>query len=207
MEIPIDSLGTVIAALIAAAISLVGLLISKDLKTTEFRQAWIDKLRDDVAEFLSYHAMMVYQIRLKDPEKNNNREFQNETFSGLKEEIVKMERVHASILLRLNPHEHGHIINKLNVIKELYKTKDILNSQVMDVHENELLELFQKDLKKEWNRVKSGELAFRLAKYAAVALIVFGLLVLADGIKKDGGDYNTVSNKQLHLDAEDAPVN
>lgn len=178
MGIPEASLGTVIAAIIAAAISLVGLLISKDLKTTEFRQAWIDKLRDDVAEFLAYHSLMSYQIRINDTKKENDLEFQKNTFSLLKEEIAKIERVYSSILLRLNPKEHGQIIEKLKEIQEMYGRKGILDADLMDNHEKELLSLFQVVLKKEWERVKSGEVSFRLAKYSASILVVLGIIFL-----------------------------
>jgi hypothetical protein len=48
---------TVIAAMIAgfvalagSAVTYIGLLISKESKTSEFRQEWIDALRNDIAE-------------------------------------------------------------------------------------------------------------------------------------------------------------
>jgi len=179
MQIPETSLGTVIAALVAAAISLVGLLISKDQKTTEFRQAWIDRLREDVAEFLSYHSLMTYQIRLKNPGLENDIDYQNETLVDLKDEIVKLERVYAAILLRLNPKEHGHIVAKIDEIKSLYSSKDILDPVLMNKHEIELLGLFQKELKKEWKRVKSGEIAFRLARYLSIIFVILGIYILA----------------------------
>lgn len=187
MEVTEETFGTILAALIAAAISLVGLLISKDQKTTEFRQAWIDRLRDDVAEFLSYHSLMSYQIRLKDPTKKNDFSFQKETFDSMREEILNIERVHSAISLRLNPREHNHIARKLEEIKSLYGKKEILNASLMQKHEDELLGMFQKELKKEWNRVKSGEWAFRIAKYFAIFLVCAGLYLL----------YNSMIHKNM----------
>lgn len=73
MGIPPDSIGAIVGALIVAVISLVSLLIAKDQNITEFRQAWIDRLRNDVADFLSYHSFMKYQIQIKDPKKKNSR--------------------------------------------------------------------------------------------------------------------------------------
>jgi hypothetical protein len=197
MEISEGSFGTVLAALIAAAISLVGLLISKDQKTTEFRQAWIDRLRDDVAEFLSYHSLMSFQIRLKDPERKNEADFQRETFDSMRGEILKMERVHAAILLRLNPKEHSHIVSKLEEIKSFYGEEVILSSSLMQKHEDELLAMFQKELKKEWSRVKSGEWAFRIAKYFAIFLVCAGLYILHNNTVPNSTSESEISNKSM----------
>ena len=47
------AVATVIGASIAAGIAFLGLVVSKEQKTSEFRQAWIDALRDDLATYLS----------------------------------------------------------------------------------------------------------------------------------------------------------
>lgn len=44
---------TLLAALLGAAVASIGVTLAKDTKVSEFRQAWIDKLREDVAEFIS----------------------------------------------------------------------------------------------------------------------------------------------------------
>lgn len=43
---------SVIAAIIAAAAAGVGLVITKENKTSEFRQDWIDGLREELAELM-----------------------------------------------------------------------------------------------------------------------------------------------------------
>jgi hypothetical protein len=182
MDVPAISQGAIIAASIAAAVSLVGLLITKDLKTTEFRQHWIDKLRDDIAEFTSFHAMIKYHIQLNGGKEKDTKEFKQETFKLFKTEIIEMERVYTSILLRLNPKEHIKIIKKLDELKASYNSEAMLSVKIMDTLEDELLALFQADLKKEWKRVKSGELSFRIAKYSAVIILFFGLYVFIRSI-------------------------
>lgn len=42
------SVGAVGAAMIAAFVSFLGLIIGKEQKTSEFRQAWIDALRSEL---------------------------------------------------------------------------------------------------------------------------------------------------------------
>lgn len=46
------AVATVVASLIAAAVAFVNLTLTKELTTSEFRQAWIDALREDLAKFL-----------------------------------------------------------------------------------------------------------------------------------------------------------
>ena len=52
-QIPLAPVATVVAALIAALISFVNLTLSKEQKTSEFRQAWIDGLREELATLFS----------------------------------------------------------------------------------------------------------------------------------------------------------
>ena len=54
MEFHPLALGAITAALITGFLSLLGLIISKEQKTSEFRQQWIDALRQELAEFLGY---------------------------------------------------------------------------------------------------------------------------------------------------------
>jgi hypothetical protein len=68
----IPLLATISAALIAGYFSFVTLINSKEQKTSEFRQNWIDSLRNDIAEFTSsvYFIKFYYQQGAKntDPE-------------------------------------------------------------------------------------------------------------------------------------------
>src|SRR6218665_2619513 len=46
------AVATLVASLIAAAVAFVNLTLTTELKTSEFRQAWIDGLREGLAKFL-----------------------------------------------------------------------------------------------------------------------------------------------------------
>ncbi len=46
-------LSAIAAAFIAGAVSFIVTVLSKEQKTSEFRQAWIDALREDLAIFAS----------------------------------------------------------------------------------------------------------------------------------------------------------
>ena len=58
---PLDprALSTVLAALIAGAVAFLGLLISKESKTSELRQNWIDGVRSDLADLIA-HANSIH---------------------------------------------------------------------------------------------------------------------------------------------------
>ena len=68
---------TIVAAAIAAAASLVAVTLSKEQKVSEFRQAWIDALRQDLASFFSsarafaraMDARRVHGVETTDPAK------------------------------------------------------------------------------------------------------------------------------------------
>src|SRR5688500_13734282 len=49
----IVAIATIVAALITAALSYVNLTLTKEQKTSEFRQAWIEGLREDLAAFFA----------------------------------------------------------------------------------------------------------------------------------------------------------
>ena len=51
-------IGPVIAAIIAGSISFIVTVLSKDQKTSEFRQTWIDSLRSEISELLSSMHIM-----------------------------------------------------------------------------------------------------------------------------------------------------
>lgn len=52
------SIGAIGAALIAGIVSLLGLIISKEQKTSEFRQTWVDSLRSEITSYLtSFNAI------------------------------------------------------------------------------------------------------------------------------------------------------
>ena len=54
-NVPLAPIATVMAALITALISFVNLTLSKEQKTSEFRQAWIDGLQKVAWQNLTNH--------------------------------------------------------------------------------------------------------------------------------------------------------
>ncbi len=63
----------IIVALIAVFVSFIGLVISKEQKTSEFRQTWIDKIRDDISDFMGQLNQFSTSYLIEDTDTPENR--------------------------------------------------------------------------------------------------------------------------------------
>src|SRR5271166_3862254 len=100
LGLPKESAGAIVAALIAGLISLLGLIISKEQKVSDFRQAWIDALRDDIAVVIT-HAHAIHGAYLA------NFPTQRELWNSISADFVAINEAWARIRLRLNPKERA----------------------------------------------------------------------------------------------------
>lgn len=182
MELHPIALGAIIAAVITGLLSLLGLIISKEQKTSEFRQQWIDCLRNDIAELLGNIESAIQHIRAikNDINAQPSAGVSNSVvFERIKGDIREAERLYHQILLRINPDEHKKISDILEEMREEFNKGDIPSPEEFHKLEQKLIKITQSILKKEWNRVKDGEPAFKIAKYVS---IIFILTVLVIGI-------------------------
>lgn len=172
LGLPNEVAGAIIAALIAGVISLLGLIISKEQKVSDFRQAWIDALRADMAAVIT-HAHAIHGAHLA--------KFQTdaELWKNVRGDFVGINEAWARIKLRLNPKEKPSIA-VLEVLKEhesLFAAGTVPDFGKLKSLDDKLLGNTQLVLKQEWLRVRSGERVYRIAKYTAV--LVTALFVLA----------------------------
>ncbi len=178
-QIPLAPIATVVAALITALISFVNLTLSKEQKTSEFRQAWIDGLREDLAVFFSSARALCRTMQETRSPNTTDEDIQDFKFG--KEKIGNMRLAAAESLyrikLRLNKNEPEHkeldrllesamrTQNKINIEKGKDYTKalnaiDLAASYSQDI------------LKNEWERVKLGEKSFQKVKNTVLPLIM-----------------------------------
>lgn len=168
----IPIVGPVVAALIAGGVAYLASVLTKESKVSEFRQAWIDGLRNDMSEFVSifyFIATDIGDLSMKD------------SLSGWhqknKDEFLKIEAMQARIELRLNPTEHGNLISMVRGLARL-------DAEVVAVHVrrvekvNELLAETQFVLGTEWKRVKRGEAIYRLTKWISLGLLIITAAIL-----------------------------
>lgn len=182
MEIPTTALIGILAAFVTGLFSFINLVIGKDQKTSEFRQQWIDALRNDISELVSL------AINLKDAAQLYKNELDNsnhtlkfsEIHKTIKDDIHKFGITLNRIKLRLNKKKD---INTLNRLTEFYKMANSseISADHLNLKAEELISEFQGILKNEWERVKKGEPAYFVTKYVVCFAIVLmvGLLVSA----------------------------
>ena len=175
------AIGAVIAALITGFWSFINLIISKDQKVSEFRQAWIDGLRAESSDYVGLVSSLAASWAVnskRDDVHNIGSEFVSENIDRIREIDANGTR----IKLRLNPNEHNNEILLLKDIEEMISNPDELALRTLTDTLDKFTCSIQNILKSEWERVKRGEESFNNAKrlsYYIVALsftIVFAVL-------------------------------
>lgn len=167
---------TVLAALIAASITFLVAVFTKESKISEFRQAWIDSLRNDLAQFVGIWYFLANEFQLL--KKPLDDDAIAELWKSIKPEIKQIEEMQTRIELRLNPTEHGDLIKKIH---QLAKVDAFIGKPFATWKSaiDDLTAESQKVLKTEWSVVKMGEPTYRRVKtlsfYAILA--AFGLFV------------------------------
>ena len=166
------SIGAVGAAIMGAVVSLLSLIISKENKTSEFRQAWIDSFRSDVAEAISSASLL-------------NAFFSNNKYSEASPDFLtawsRTSAAFARIELRLNVTEPDHeaMATLIRRAEMMIKSGSVGNYSrtVAEELQDEVVALSQRIMKYEWDRVRSGEASFVIAKW--ITAIAVGLLGLS----------------------------
>lgn len=188
-ELPAQSIvaiATVIAALIAGALSFVNLTLTKEQKTSEFRQAWIDGLREDLASFFAAARAFARTTGLTQV---LGAEYKEKAVLPISESKISELRHQAAetfyrIKLRLNPDEPEHV----ELLRLLDRAIAEQNKMLTEGSSNESTlaaierasDYARPVLKTEWRRVKRGELAFRIARnWVAPIIVVLSLAFVA----------------------------
>lgn len=162
----IPLVGVLVAAVIAAATSLVVSILSKDQKTSEFRQSWIDAFREDAANLAGHWSTMIAALEIKKDAKEDIKAF----LASRHDDVINVEVRITRMRLRLNPKEHAHLISLLH---HLGNGKMSLREEMDATMESIVVEV-QKVLRREWKRVKRGELSFILLKWFSLFAIIGG---------------------------------
>lgn len=170
--IPDAAIGTMGAALIAATLSFLGLIISKEQKTSDFRQAWIESLRIEISTYLTNINAIRDALQI-------TYTTQAEKFSALSPLYSSLNTSTFNILLRLNPDEKTNqlLIITMNSFNDLIADESISTSDKAKTFEAEMLIQSKNILKYEWNRVKRGEATFYISKILAV-IIILSIIIL-----------------------------
>lgn len=169
MQLPDAAVGSILAAAIAGLVVFISTVLTKEQKTSEFRQVWIDEIRKDIAQFISGASEIVALNSVKKSDMESQLKFIEDNFKLIHE----LQSIEHRIILRLNPKEHSDLIGKIqNFRKEMILaysgTERIKLEQKIT---SDLLDATKAVLKYEWERVKRGEPTFRIVKWGALFII------------------------------------
>lgn len=168
-------LGPVLSALIAASTAFLAAVLSKEFKVSEFRQAWIDSLRSDLATLYSTNTIIYEAMAVWMGEGKTQHEVL-EFMLQFKGDIAEAEAAKARIQLRLNPLEHEKLIKAVRDMD--FPSNGLFQSGIPCRNERELIEIGQVVLKAEWKRVKQGERIYRGTKAVAFTLLILATVSL-----------------------------
>jgi hypothetical protein len=173
----VNGLYACIAVSITGAVSLIGLTIAKDQKVSEFRQNWIDELRKDIAKFAAHaHQIHSYTV-MKKP--LDDSKYWDET----REDYIGLNQASMRIKLRLNRNECESllILNSMSEMEKLFKERNQVPDDTALNRIFSIVDDLERNsppmLKKEWRRVKSGEVTFRLIRWGAIAFFALAALL------------------------------
>ena len=163
------------AALIAGGVAYVVAVLSKEQKTSEFRQAWIDALRSDIADLIAGRTEVALAISAKLKYGQDKAEILEFLFKQYPDLVSTKAKYHR-ILLRLNPSKHRTLIaalKRLEDIEPLQADEDLVTHAATEV-----IGHAQLILKAEWKRVKQGEAVYQWTKRVAIGIMVLAVVVI-----------------------------
>lgn len=174
----IAAFASLFAAGVAATVSLVVSVLSKEQKTSEMRQQWIESLRDDISELISH--LMVLRVAGEHADVSTPSKYL-EYIEKRQPNLLKVGMLHSRIELRLNPIEHELLISLLNEVsrKVSPNNKGTSGDEVAGEGLEVLSEECGRVLQEEWARVKRGEPAFVWVKRFARVIVCLSLLAIA----------------------------
>ncbi|WP_157469031.1 hypothetical protein [Dyella thiooxydans] len=175
------AIGAISAAIIAGAFSYLNLVISKDQKISEFRQVWIDALREDISQFVSAISFLSNANSMLDEEARKTLSW-HEHAKAMEPSFEKASRAYTMIMLRVNPDDKNKNLKELN--RDFLATLSTVRQHVREDKYDEARELADQleikarpILKLEWDRVKDGEPVFRTTRYIAASILIVALAV------------------------------
>ncbi|WP_153005467.1 hypothetical protein [Aureimonas ureilytica] len=159
------TVGAVGAAIIAGLVSILGLVIGKEQKVSEFRQAWIDELRKCLVSYLSNINAIADTIRTRGTSPSNDN-------SALIAHYKLLNEASNGIILRVNSSEKPSkaLLKSMKEFEDLSSDNSRLTPENIKKAEKNFLNASKKLLKFEWKRVKRGESTFVWTKRIVITV-------------------------------------
>lgn len=205
--------GPIIAAIIAGFIAFIGMIITKESKVSEFRQAWINEFREEISLLIEAYKEWAYttvlyknhslisHMPLADTELAKSLREKSKWYDQvLLESKGEIERYKGRIKLRLNSdlNRRSNEENELDdLLEKIIKTTDL---ESVDTLSSKIYLKSSLILSTEWKVVKKGEESYVKAKKFILWLAIFiGLIGALSFCFHLQESLNWIMNKPLPL--------
>ena len=186
-------------AFFAGVVSVLSLVIAKDLRVSDFRQAWIDALRGEIATLIARvnainerrlsiaqraaKAGMAVEAEVGAKAATKGEEGAADDYERDHADVLRLEEALATIELRMNPTEEEAmpLLKQAQAVVGMVRLDKAVCRQKLQSAEKLLLEESKTYLKTEWERVKKGEPRYRCAVWMSVLIGLIGVATLALG--------------------------
>lgn len=169
------TIGAVGAAIIAGLISILSLVLGKEQKISEFRQAWIEELRKALISYVSNINAVADEVRTQRAKGEVN-------YSALAPHYKQLNEATTNIKLRINEDEKPAkaLLTAMKEFEALAsRNEDLTPGNIKRVEET-FLGASSNLLKFEWKRVKRGETTFIITKWCLIAMVL--VLIIMSGL-------------------------
>jgi hypothetical protein len=196
------AIATIVAALIAGLFSFLNLVISKEQKVSEFRQVWIDKLREEISQYI---AAVNYVSNSSEAWVREGSQQELEHRKALQASHMLASQTYTSILLRMNAADNDmtFLVKKEEFVSALTAIRHAIEEGTYEKATSlvdDLRDRAQPVLKHEWERVKKGEPIYRGTQIVAAVIVLFALLAGSSlaywSVKTRGGRSLAAPNAQ-----------
>ncbi|KAB8041990.1 hypothetical protein [Janthinobacterium aquaticum] len=159
---------TFAAAIVAGGVARSNLIATKETKVSEFRQAWINSLREELSTLFSNTrtlARSVQEDRDSKPEIKSKFHFAQDKITDVRHGAAE---TYYRIKLRLNRDQDDHkellkLLREMMEAQQRYMSDPAADVQLPLNQVEKASDQAEKVLKNEWRTVKGGEKAYRSA--------------------------------------------
>lgn len=170
----LPALATITAAAIAGVVAFIISVLTKEHRISEFRQSWIDSLRNDISELLSFFNLLAAAFDREAKLCGDKNEALDEHWTKHHADLVNVQTLTNRVVLRLNKKEHSVLIGKLAELEDSLGKGQAVSVPIIDGIMTEVASL----LKLEWERVKKGEAVFQALKRFSFCFTCLGLIAV-----------------------------
>ncbi|RAH34154.1 hypothetical protein [Pantoea agglomerans] len=158
-----EGIAAIIAASLGAIGAAIGLIITKENKTSEFRQDWINGLRKSLSDFIGYSTKINSDAIDENPPES--------------QDLIVLNTLRADVILRLNNSKPS--LNEIELVSAMSELSRLSVSGTANLEPalTRTSSASSAVLKAEWRRVKKGEWKYRICVSISSILAMLAIAI------------------------------